>query len=102
VIKSGQDYRLQFISDFTLFRMLKTEFLATTGITVGVSTIRKFVKANTKRSHVSKLDGCPHCHKLDHERESLSAEEIIKYELHREKCGEQQQFKQYIQTISTL
>jgi hypothetical protein len=96
VIKSGQDYRLQFVSDLILFRMLQSEFRTATGFTVGISTIRKFVKTNTKRSHVSKLDGCPHCHKLDHERESLSAEEIIKYEIHRNKCGEQQRFKQYI------
>jgi hypothetical protein len=55
-----------------------------------------FSDSNFCGSKVTKLDGCPYCHRLDHEREKLTPEQLTKFEEHKSVCQQQQQFKQYI------
>ena len=60
------------------------------------ATIRKFVKKETRRSRVTKLDSCPYCHKLRFDKQSLTDEKRIEYLDHKRLAKEQQDFKRLI------
>ena len=54
-IKSGSNYRLQFLTDQDLCDQISQFLVEEHGVKVGNSTILKFLKKNTKRSHVSRM-----------------------------------------------
>ena len=93
-VKSGQKYRLQFVTDTELFFQIRWFLIDNHNILVSPSTIRRFVKKETRRSHVSKLDGCPYCFSLH--SPGLSIEEQKLYQEHKYIAGQQQLFKRMI------
>ena len=95
-VKSGQKYRLQYLTDKELFFRIRWFLIENHGVLVHPATIRKFVKKETRRSHVTKLDSCPYCHKLRFDKQSLTDEKRIEYLDHKRLAKEQQDFKRLI------
>ena len=83
-VKSGSNYRLQFLTDQDLCDQISQFLVEEHGVKVGNSTILKFLKKNTKRSHVSKPDGCLYCHALQHCPDQLTPDQKVEYVYHRE------------------
>ena len=76
-VKSGSDYRLQFLTDDALCKEIGKFLLEKHNVRACNRTILKFLKQYTKRSHVSKPDGCPYCHSLKYNLESLTPQQIF-------------------------
>ena len=95
-VKSGQKDRLQYFTDKELFFKIQQFLLENHQLQVSRTSIRKFVKKETKRSHVSKCDSCPYCHQLRFSPEQLSEHQKIGYENHKKIAQDQQDFKWYI------
>jgi len=60
------------------------------------STYREFVQTHTKRSHVTKLDGCEKCHRLQFESDLLTPTEKTEFLEHQILAENQETFKQIV------
>ena len=61
------------------------------GLQISTTTIGRFVKKNTKRSHATKLNGCPYCHRLQYEE--ITADQRRKYLDHKAVASSKRHFK---------
>ena len=74
-VKSGSDYRLQFLCDKDLGAQIRQFLDEEYGVKVSNSVILNFLKQNIKRSRVSKPDGCHYCHSLQYCPETLTPDQ---------------------------
>ena len=96
LIKSETNYQLQMISDTELWERMGIYMKENYGLEVSSKTYRKWVQKNTKRSHVSKLDGCEKCHRLKYDPGGLSDNEKNEFLIHQQLAKDQNDVKRML------
>ena len=92
-IKSGSDYRLQYVTDRCLWKMIQHHMINEYGFRASCASYRRFIKKNTRRSHVTKLDGCYKCHSLQFNANGLTDHQKAEYMAHRALALQQKEFQ---------
>ena len=92
-VKSDQKYHLQYLTDKELFFQIRWFLIENHGVLVHPATIRKFIKKETRRSYVTKLNSCFYYYKLRFDKQFLTDEKRIKYLNHKRLAKKQQNFK---------